>query len=576
VPYLIVWLSIIIFFTSSHAFAAPFPNSGSLYRQIKDDSLREINKEKALPETEISVSDETTYDDTHQVHVNGFNIVGNTLLSEAELLEAIQPFTNSLLSTSGLHEVANTLMKHYRDRGYFAAKVFIPPHSIHEGIVTLHVYEGYLEENGIELENSGTRVKDDVIAKLLSRTLKPGVITKDDYERAILLANDIPGITARGILYPGREVGTAGFLLQTRDEDVFQGNIDYDNFGDYYTGESRFGTTLYFNSPTKNGEELVFRFVTTGEYSNFGYVDLAVPVLANGMRLGASFDYYKYKLDHEFRDVGAEGDAYSARVYAKYPYIRTRHNNLHGEASYIYTRMTDETDAGEIADRVVHSGVFRLHGDHDDDYLANGVTYFDFYVTAGYLDLDGNDAYKQYDDMTAETSGSFAKVNASLSRLQHVYGNLSANLSVSGQIASKNLDTSQKFYLGGPYSIEGYATGEAAGDNGAQLHADLRYDFYNLPWRGNLQLSVFYAYGWTQLHKDPWNGWEGNNDIIKNDITLQSAGLTLTQTWSNKMVVRTMLGRQLGDNKMRWPETGEDRDHSDSDYRFWINTIFYF
>ena len=91
-----------------------------------------------------------------------------------------------------------------------------------------------------------------------------------------------------------------------------------------------------------------------------------------------------------------------------------------------------------------------------------------------------------------------------------------------------------------------------------------------------MQLGLFYAYGWTRLHKDPWSGWEGSNDIIKNDINLQSVGLTLSQTWANKMVVRAMIGRQLGDNKMRWPETGDARDHSGSDYRFWINPIYYF
>jgi len=561
---------------STQTIAAPLPNSGSLYRQIKDDSLRDIGKGKGQPETEISVPDQITYDDTHQLHVNGFKIVGNTRLSENELHHVMQPFTNRLLNTSALHEAASTLMRYYRNQGYFAAKVYIPPHSIHEGIVILHVYEGYLEDDGIELENSGDRVKDNIITKLLTSTLKPGIIIKEDYERAILLANDLPGITARGILYPGREVGDAGFLLQTHDEDVFQGNLDYDNFGDYYTGEHRFGTTLYLNSPTKNGEELVFRFVTTGEYSNFGYVDLAVPVSDNDMRIGASFDYYKYKLDHEFRDVGAEGDAFSARVYVKYPFVRTRHNNVHSEASYIYTRMTDETDAGELADRVVHTGVFGLHGDHDDDFLANGVTYFDSSLTVGYLDLDGNDAYEDFDDMTAETAGSFARLNVSLSRLQHLYGNLSSNISVSGQIANKNLDTSQKFYLGGPYSVGGYPTGQAGGDHGALLNADLRYDFYDLPWKGNLQLSAFYAYGWTKLHKDPWDGWEGNNDFIKNDIVLQSVGLTLTQTWSDTMVVRAMLGRQIGNNDTKWPDTGEARDRSDSDYRFWINTIFYF
>jgi hemolysin activation/secretion protein len=75
-----------------------------------------------------------------------------------------------------VHEAANTLMMYYRKKGYFAAKVFIPPHSVHDGIVTLHVYEGHLEENGIRLENSEGRVKSEIIMRLLESTLKPGII----------------------------------------------------------------------------------------------------------------------------------------------------------------------------------------------------------------------------------------------------------------------------------------------------------------------------------------------------------------------------------------------------------------
>jgi hemolysin activation/secretion protein len=548
-----------------------------MYRQFKDDALRNIEKEKKEPQVgEAPPDKEITFDDSHQLYVNGFMIVGNEHLGEEELHNVMQPFINRSLSTTQLHEAANTLMMYYRKKGYFAAKVFIPPHSVHDGIVTLHVYEGHLQENGIELENSEERVKSEIIMKLLESTLKPGIIKSEDYERAILLTNDLPGITTKSILFPGSEVGTANFIMQTRDEKVFNGNIDYDNFGGYYTGENRFGTTLYFNSPTKHAEELVFRFVTTGEYSNFGYIDLAVPVANNDMRIGASADYFKYKLDHEFNKVGAKGNAINGRAYMKYPFVRSRHFNVHGDASYNYTRLIDENNAGEQADRLLHTGVFRIAGNHDDDFLANGVTYFDIFVTAGNLDLDGNTLYKLFDELTAKTEGGFAKININISRLQHLYGSLSTYISLSGQIASKNLDTSQKFYLGGPYSVAGYPTGEASGDDGALFHADLRYDFYNPPWKGNLQLSAFYSYGWTNLFHDPWDGWEGTNTLITNDITLQSAGIGLAQIWSNTMVIRAMYGRQIGDNDVRNPTTGEASDGSSNDYRFWINTIFYF
>lgn len=561
---------------STSLFAAPLSDSGSIYRQMKDDTIRNIQQKKMLPEVETVQKEKIKFDDSYKIYIKGFHVVGNEHLTETELHTIMKPFIHDELSTTQLHEAANTLMQYYRQKGYFAAKVYIPPHSIHDGIITLHVYEGHLEVNGIELKNSDERVKSDKVMSLLENTLKPGIMIKDDYERAILLTDDFPGINAKATIYPGKEVGTARFMMETQDQEVFNGNIDIDNFGNYYTGENRLGTTLYFNSPTKHGEELVVRLVTTGKYSNFGYVDLAVPVLNNGTRIGFSLDYLKYELKNQVVDTGGKGDAWNARAYVKYPFIRTRHLNVEGEASYVHTNLVDKSDLGELANRVLDKGIFRVSGNYDDDYLSNGVTYFNASLVVGNLNLDDNQFYKDFDALTANTAGSFTKLNMEVSRLQHIKGDLSTFVSLAGQWANTNLDTSEKFFLGGPYSVSGYPVGQVGGDDAVLFHADLRYDLYDMTWKGDLQLSAFYTYGWTKIWNDPYPGWESINPIISNEITLQSAGIGLSQTWSDSAVIRAMLGKQIGKNDTRNPITDEDYDQSDSDYRFWLNVIYYF
>lgn len=556
--------------------ASQYNDSGSIHSQMKSDLRHSLKQKKVLPPKVIEEKEVMKFDTSPKIYVRGFHIEGNKHLTEAQLHEVMVPFIHRELSATQLQFAARSLMKYYREEGYFAAKVYLPPHSVHGGIVTLHVYEGHLEANGIELKNSGERVKSEKIMKLLEHTLQPGIMIKDEFERAILLTDDFPGINSKATIFPGKEVGTARLMMETTDEDVFSGNIDIDNFGNYYTGENRLGTTLYFNSPTKNGEELVVRLVTTGKYSNFGYVDLAVPVLNNGTRIGFSLDYLKYELDHQVIDTGAEGDAWNARAYVKYPFIRTRHLNIEGEASYVHTELVDESNVGELANRTLNKGILRVSGNHDDDYLANGITYFNASMTVGDLDLDDNQVYKAFDALTANTAGSFTKLNVEVSRLQHLVGDLSTFVSLSGQWANNNLDTSEKFFLGGPYSVSGYPTGQVAGDDAALFHADLRYDLYEMPWKGDFQISAFYTHGWTKIWNDPYDGWQGSNPLITNEITLQSAGIGLSQTWSDTAVVRAMLGKQIGDNDSIDPITGEDYDQSDSDYRFWLNAIYYF
>ncbi len=170
--------------------------------------------------------------------------------------------------------------------------------------------------------------------------------------------------------------------------------------------------------------------------------------------------------------------------------------------------------------------------------------------------------------------------------LQNIKGGLSSKLSVEGQWANKNLDTSEKFFVGGPYSMAGYPVGQVAGDDAVVLYADLRYDFYDMPWGGDFQIKAFYSYGWVKVMKDPekylnyYYGYDPDtyrkyNDY--NEMTLQTVGLGLSQTWSDSMVVRAMVGKQIGDNEYREIPTNNnmDYDQSDSEYRAWVEAIYY-
>lgn len=567
---------LITLFISMQAFATSFPDSGKFLKEFNDENLRKTTSLKNNIKDE-KVIENKSIDNSHEIFINGFNIYGNTKLESKHIQQLLLNYTNKNMTTSELHNVANILMSAYKKEGYFVAKVYIPPQTILNGIVDIHVYEGYLSPNGIKINNNSTNINSEKIYKLLKNTLKEKtIITSRDYERALLLSNDIPGISTKGIIYPGQEVGTADFLLEIDNEDSFAANVDYDNFGGYYTGKNRFGSTLYFNSPSKNGDQIVTRFVSTGKKSNFAYLDYNLPILDNGSKIGASLGFLKYELDKEYESKDVNGKGYDAKVYYSYPFIRSRHLNVFGEISASHTHLKDKDTSSIFSERKINSSKFRIHGDHDDDFFTSGISYFDFSNTFGNVDLDNNQAFRVYDSQTSNTQGTFAKFNFSLSRLQHLGGNFSTYIAFKGQLASKNLDSSQKFYLGGPYSLAGYPVGEISADNGLLAHIDLRYDMNNLPWGGNFQFSTFYSQGWAKLHKNTWSGWQGTSNIIENNMNLKSVGIGLSQYFTEKSVIRAMFGRQIGTNKARDPLTNDATDKSSSDYRLWLNAIYYF
>lgn len=560
---------------SAQVNATPYPDSGTIFREFKDNSFERIEPKKlpeAVPEPKKDVADTGA-----KIYITGYEIHGNTRLTAETIKTVMQPYTETELSTLGLHEAANALTSAYHDAGVFAAKVFIPPQTINDSIVVLYVYEGILDSDGVVLKNSGKRVRNSVIEPIINNNVQEGeVILTAGVERSILLLEDMPGIHSDVILYPGEVTGTAKLKYEIRDENLVTGNIDIDNFGSYYTGEYRLGGTVYFNSPTTSGDQFTLRLVTSGEDSNYGFLRYSIPVLGNGTRVGFSTDYLDYNLGKEYAALGSEGNAFEFRGFFNHPYLRSRHTNLNWGADLIHLELDDHDEFGDLARRTINSGVLRIFGDHDDDLFAAGTTYYSVDFTFGNLDIEGNQAYIDFDALNTKTDGGFSRLNVAVSRLQHLGGKWSTFISLSGQLASKNLDSSQKFYLGGPFSVPGYPTGQVSGDDGALLHLDLRRDFYTQPWGGIFQASVFYAYGWTRLYKEPWPGWEGTNPIITNDISLQSVGVGFNQNWSQGFVFRGMLGWQVGDNDSRDPVTGNAIDQSDEDYRGWLQGIYYF
>lgn len=563
--------------SSQHGYAQ-FAGSGAQYRINREDIRREaIAREKSeLPLNPPGDEAQQSPLAGEPVQIEHYAVFGNTVLAESEISALLQSFSGRLVYPPELHDAALALRKGYREQGYFAAQVYVPPQAIEDGLVTLHVYEGELEAHGVELNSTGERVRNDRIIAVLSENVATGTpLHSDPVERAILLVDDIPGVTSHSVIYPGAEPGTARFLMSTDDTPAVTGNADVDNLGSYYTGEYRAAATVYFNSPTGSGDQLTLRGVTSGPDYHYLFADYSMPVGGNGLRLGASVDWMEFELGEDLRPQNRTGEAASLRIHGNYPIIRRRFSNLFATVEYDYIDLEDDADGEIVTDRRVQLLTFRLEGDHDDHDWADGKTYFGAGLNAGKLDIRGSEAFIDFDRNNLDSDGTFYKIDAHLGRLQHLSGPWSAYAHVYGQWADRNLDSSQKYYFGGPFSIPGYPLGELGADTAVQFHLDLRRDFYSLPWKGTMQASVFYEGGWGRIYNDPWEGWEQGNNLIRNEFDIHSLGFTASQHW-NSLLLRATIGWQIGDSDSKDPITGENIDGSDSNYRGWFQAVYYF
>lgn len=558
-------------------------DAGSQLRRYQDETQRRMQAapSNAIPagDTSTRAPNAATAASKAQVFVTGYEVHGVTLFPAHEIKAVLEPFTAKVLSTAEIHAAADALMRHYRSAGYMLAKVFVPPQRF-TAVVRLDVEEGHLEHGGVELDVKGHRVRPEVVQAFLEHHLQSDVpLKRRELERALLLADDLPGTRIGSIIYPGKEVGAARLRAVMSDEPLVAGNVDFDNFNNRAMGQERLGTTLYLNSPGGAGDQFVTRLVTSGGRSQFAYVTYLRPLGGSGLRIGASLDHFSYNADVAALPGNISGRASDARVYLTYPLIRSRHTNLNVRADLAQSRLLDRSlntlaasvpgvDPSTASERRVNLLQVTLSGDETHDFLPNGTTLFEATAAAGTLDVTGNAAYRAYDAAGPKTEGRFARLSYSVKRLQHLTGPWSLYGSLDGQLASRNLDASQRYYLGGAISQAGYPVGEASGDQGTEIHLELRRDFVPT-WGGNLQVGLFYTQGWVQRSRSPWQ----NTD---NRESLKSAGIQVTQTIDRQWVLRGLVGGQLGSPSAFAQQNGRNSDDRSSRYRLWVQAVRYF
>lgn len=155
-----------------------------------------------------------------------------------------------------------------------------------------------------------------------------------------------------------------------------------------------------------------------------------------------------------------------------------------------------------------------ISADSTDAWGGGGTNFFQTTWTKGRLCLDSTAAQTR-DDTSAQSAGSFHKINYTLQRQQYLADRLSLQVALSGQSASKNLDSSEKFSLGGPNAVRAYPVNEASGDDAWLLTSELRW---NLPapkkakhvW----QIIGFYDMGVSHINKNSWAGAGENRKAL--------------------------------------------------------------
>lgn len=498
------------------AFAQQPPTAGQILHELGPAPRLPAPK---APTTSVEERQPDALQKGQRVAVKGFRITGATAFAQEELRALLADAVGTELSLGDLDRLALRLTRHYRNAGYLVARAWLPAQEVRDGVVEIGVMEGRLGR--VDVRDTA-RLAPSALAPLA--TLLPGEpLRRQALEGSLLTLADLPGVEVKSTLRPGAAVGTSDFFVEVAPGPALTGAADFDSFGNRYTGTWRLGASLAWNNPAGFGDQASLRMQTSDEGLAYGRIGYQLPYGNQGTRIGAAWSEMRYKLAKDFAVLKADGEATVASLYLLHPFLRSRETNWYGQVQYDDKRLADRVGATATrTDKSLGNWTVGMNGNFVDGLGGSGSNSFAIANTSGRVGLDATTAV--IDQATAKSQGSFSKWNLSLQRLQSLAGELGLFLSASTQWAGKNLDSSEKFSLGGAYGVRAYPQGEASGDEGQLLSAELRWQSGDA-W----QVHGFYDDGRVTINRKPWTTAANDRHLAGYGLgaTYAKGGLTL-------------------------------------------------
>jgi hemolysin activation/secretion protein len=313
------------------------------------------------------------------------------------------------------------------------------------------------------------------------------------------------------------------------------------------------------------------------EGTNYQQFVVSVPVHESGLRLGVSTSHMNYNTVGDF--TGNSGTANTVGFNLSFPLLRSQSANANLTASFdtkAYLNVLNSTGVVN-SQYTVHDLVLGFSGNLYDGILGGGITTLSLSGTSGVFnnplwDSTSNTNYGQY------VGQRYSKLNLGLTRNQQIIPDQTIlNISISGQLASCNLDTVERFFLGGANGVRAYPQSQASGDQGAMINLELQQQL--LP---GLVGYTFYDLGWVQQYR-----YEGTYGLVNasyfkasNSYKLSGYGAGVKYSYEN-LTINAFYAIPIGTNPL-YRYNGvthlyvpENNDGRTGNY-FWLQAVYRF
>ena len=430
-----------------------------------------------------------------------------------QISEIYDTFLGKEVTIGDLREIANRIEKLYREEGYLATRVLIPPQTIEGGIAQLQVHEGRIIH--YEINGDIGKVKDQ-IAALLDNLLTEKAARRSDVERYLLLSRDLPGISLTGTLRSAGDSLPGGVILVVDTaRKAVDGFVQVQNKNAKPTGSVTLAGGVASNSETEYAERVgaiaLAALDVPEQFSGFASAEMSVG--NDGLVVRLETVYGMAEPGDELEALDLNLDSFTVKAEAEYPLVRSRGFSLWTRGGFEYadsrSSIGDKPDDSEFFDdqlRVLYAGFrgiwfgpFRGQAEFDLEF-RKGIDFFGSSATVGSF---ASGAARSRSDGKAE----FELIRGELSYLQPIWPFFKLYGKVAAQWSDDPLLTYEEMAFGELTFGRGFEPGTITGDQGFGITGELRFQppGMDLPWLDDLEFYGFIDYGRAYDFGEPTN-----------------------------------------------------------------------
>lgn len=408
-------------------------------------------------------------------------------LSPDRIASAYAPYVGHDVPISVVCEIRDRAATILRNAGYIAA-VQVPEQKIGDGTVSFRVLMAHLTQVRVRGDASGA---ERIIAGYLNQLTKAPVFNRNEAERYLLLASDLPGYSARLTLRPA---GTApGDVI---GDVIVQRQTAYADFNIQNGGSKELGPWGGVARAQIYGLTGLADRTSLSVFSTADFKEQQTVQLAHDFHLGPS----GLGISDAFTYAWARPSIPNAHVLARtllntfevgYPLVRRQTETIRGSAGMDFLNQNVRLNGIRLTADRLRVGFLRLGTDTSSSDLGNGYTEFEpKWRLSSQLELRKGMHILDATQCGPLGAGCLATGQVPTSRIEgrsdaavfrySTYGeyrpipHMTFALGARGQYAWKPLLSFEEFSAGNYTAGRGYDPGSLLGDMGFGTQAEVR------------------------------------------------------------------------------------------------------